>query len=260
MRSTHATTEPRTIGDATAAWLRETSIAVVACGVAGALVGGVGSRLAMRVAAIAAPEARGAITEAGAVVGEITMAGTIGLVLFAGLGSAVLGAGTFTVLRPWLPGAAAARGVVFGSLLLALLGTAVIDPSNADFVILDDGALNVSLFSGLFVAFGLVAAGTVRLLGERWGPSATPSLRTWLLSLLMAVPIVPGVAGLVSVLGPPLGIPLVASSAGMLAAGRMEGRGRHRAATWVRILATAAMATVVLLAAAGYFDAVLTIL
>ena len=38
------------------------------------------------------------------------MAGTIGLMVFAGLGSAVLGAGTFTVLRPWLPGAAAARG------------------------------------------------------------------------------------------------------------------------------------------------------
>ena len=87
MRSIGATAEARTIGDATAAWLREAAIAVVGCGVAGVLVGGAGSRLAMRVVA-----------------------------------------STYTILPPWLPRAAIPRGVVFGSLLLALLGTVVIDP------------------------------------------------------------------------------------------------------------------------------------
>ena len=128
-------------------------------------------------------------------------------------------------------------------------------------MILGDRLLNVTMISGLFVAFGLIAAGTIRLLDGRWAPPAgARSLTSWLLGLLMVVPVLPGIAGLASVLGLSLGVTLVASSAGMLAASRMDGQGRHHAATWVRILATTAMATVVVLACTEYVDAVLTIL
>ena len=114
---------PRPIGDAVAAALRETAIVVIACGIAGALVGGIGSRLVMRLAALAAPEVRGALTENGNVIGEITLAGTIGLMLFAGVGSAIFGAGALTVARPWLPHSTALRGLMLGGFLLALTGT-----------------------------------------------------------------------------------------------------------------------------------------
>jgi hypothetical protein len=58
--------------------------------------------------------------------------------LFAGVGSAIFGAGAFTVARPWLPRSKALRGLVFEGFLLALMGSNVVDPVNADFVILGD--------------------------------------------------------------------------------------------------------------------------
>ncbi len=155
----------RPFGDAMASRLRETAIIVVGSGIAGALVGGIGSRVVMRISALAAPEVRGAVTENGNVVGEITLEGTIALMVLAGLLSTVLGAGAFVVARPWLPRRTVRRGLVFGGFLLALTGAAVVDKGNADFVILGDRLLNVTMFSALFLAFGLVASSAFALLG-----------------------------------------------------------------------------------------------
>jgi hypothetical protein len=255
-----AATPRRSVGDAMAARLRDTSIVVVGCGIAGALVGGLGSRLVMRLSALAAPEARGALTEAGNVVGEITFAGTLELILFAGAASAVFGAGAMTVLRPWLPGETLARGLVFGAFLLALMGGAVVDPSNADFTILGHRLLNVAMLSALFIAFGLLAAGGVALLGSRLPPAAALSPRIWLVTVLCALPVVPGIAGVAFGFAPELGIPLVASSVAMGASASIDRGGRHGLASVMRATATAVMLAVVVIAGAGYVDGVLTIL
>ena len=71
---------------------------------AGLLAAGAGGRLMMRLLAVTAgPGARGGITEAGQVVGRISVDGTIGFIvftaLFLGLTSGVL----YLLLRPWLP-------------------------------------------------------------------------------------------------------------------------------------------------------------
>ncbi|HWL90908.1 MAG TPA: hypothetical protein VNP90_06040, partial [Actinomycetota bacterium] len=58
-----AAAPPRFRGDVVAATLRHSAIVVVGCGIAGALVGGIGTRLVMRLGALAAPEVRGAVTE-----------------------------------------------------------------------------------------------------------------------------------------------------------------------------------------------------
>ena len=64
----------------------------VAGGLAGLLVGGLGSRVVVRIAALTAPDvAQGLTTEAGAMVGRITLEGTVFLVLFAGVESALVG-------------------------------------------------------------------------------------------------------------------------------------------------------------------------
>ena len=65
----------RSLGDAMASRLRETAIIVAGSGIAGVLVGGLGSRVVMRISALAAPEVRGMVTENGNVVGEITLGG-----------------------------------------------------------------------------------------------------------------------------------------------------------------------------------------
>jgi hypothetical protein len=155
--------------------LRETAILVAAAGIAGVLVGGLGSRLVMRLSALAAPEVQGTLTENGNVVGEITLEGTIALMIFAGLSSAVFGSGAFVIAKPWLPRRTVPRGLVFGAFLLALAGAAVIDPANADFVILGDRLLNVTMFSSLFVAFGLVASAAFAVLDRGVPPAASLS-------------------------------------------------------------------------------------
>src|SRR5919109_1108234 len=136
MQATLQGSDRKTFGDAIAASLRRTAIAAAASGVAGVLVGGLGSRLVMRIAALAAPEARGLLTENGNLIGEVTLAGTVALLVVGGVGAAIVGAGAIVVFDPWLPRRTVARGLVLGGFLLAFGGSIVIDAANPDFVVL----------------------------------------------------------------------------------------------------------------------------
>lgn len=124
---------------------------------AGVVVGGVGARLFMRIAGAAGGErARGATTEAGFTVGEITLGGTIGLVLFLGIFVGIAGATFYVVFRPWLAWAGPWRGVAFGIVAFAVASATsdVLNPDNADFVILGNEPLVVGMILAMFVAFG----------------------------------------------------------------------------------------------------------
>jgi hypothetical protein len=240
--------------------LRQTAIVVVGCGVAGALAGGVGSRLVMRLGALAAPEVRGVLTENGNAVGDITFPGTIGLMVFAGMASAIFGAGAYTVAGPWLPRSTPARGLVFGGFLLALMGSTIVDPANPDFVILSDRALNVAMFSSLFIVFGIVASGTVAILDSRVPPAPALSARMRALAVLCALPVVPGLAVVTLGFAPERGIPLVGAWAVMLLSTRLDRRGLRGQATLARATATVVLVVVVALGGAEYVDGVATIL
>jgi len=129
----------------------------LAGGIAGFAVGGVGGRVAMRIAALAAGEpGRGRITEAGATVGRITADGTLFLFVFAGIGAAVIGTAFYLLTRPWLPRRRRVRAVAFGALELVVFGSTLVDASNPDFTILGHPLLNVVLFGSLFVLHGFV--------------------------------------------------------------------------------------------------------
>jgi hypothetical protein len=139
---------------------------------AGALVGGIGSRVVMRVLAItSAPEASGILTENGNRVGEITLGGTIGLTT-AGVAIGMLGALVWLVVRRWIPWRGWRRGLLFGSVLLCLGGAFLIDPKNTDFAHLRPASLAVAMFAALFPLFGLLFVA----LAERW-VRAYPHLR-----------------------------------------------------------------------------------
>ena len=110
--------------------LRGFAAVFVAGGLAGLLVGGLGSRVAMRIAALTARHvAQGLTTEAGATVGRITLEGTVFLVLFAGVGSALVGTAFYPTTRAWLPRRRWVRGLAFGGLELAVFGTTLLDPA-----------------------------------------------------------------------------------------------------------------------------------
>lgn len=261
MSVTVATSAPtRSLGDAMAARLRNTAIVVVASGVAGATVGGIGSRVMMRLAALAAPEARGAVTENGNIVGEITLGGTVGLLLIAGTLSAIFGAAAYVMARPWLPRRTIARGLVFGVALLALFGASLVDPGNADFVILGDRGLNIAMLSALFVAFGLVVSGAVAILETRVPPAATFSLRRWAVTALCALPVLPGLAGIAFVFLPRFGVVLLAAWVAMGTATVIHGRGHRGQAQLIRLGATVGMLVIVGRAGSDYVDAVTTLL
>jgi hypothetical protein len=135
--------------------LRGFAAVVVAGGLAGLLVGGLGSRVAIRIAALTARDvAQGLTTGPGATVGRITLEGTVFLVLFAGLGSALVGTAFYLTARAWLPpmgtgprlrrrGARGLRNDRAGS-------------GQPDVTILGRPLLNVLLFGSLFVLHGVV--------------------------------------------------------------------------------------------------------
>lgn len=134
--------------------------------VVGIVIAGLGSRLVMRLLAIADPDAEGSFTENGNQVGEITFGGTIGLLVFIGAPSGLLAGLIVFAVRRWLPGGQPWRGLAFSSVLLALLGGTVIDPGNIDFRLLQPAGLAIALFGLLFLAAGF----WLPLFADRWGP------------------------------------------------------------------------------------------
>ena len=177
--------------------------------VVGVFVGGLLGRLVMRVSGFTAGQAMvGARTENGNRVGDVTLEGTLALVLFTGLASGLFGGIVYAVVEPWLRRARPWHGLAFGVGLFLASGFLVLDPFNFDFRRFGVAALNVAMFAALFVIFGVVTAwlfDTVKAL--RTGTSLTAQVTdaaAWLAivpAVLAAVPIVFSVEGWFAVVG-----------------------------------------------------------
>jgi hypothetical protein len=138
--------------------------------VAGFLVGGIGGRLFMRIAAAASgSQGAGRVTEADFIVGEVSAIGTFFLIFFIGVVSGIVGAGMYLVMQPWLGWAHKWRGAAFGVVLFALTSATsdLMNPDNPDFSVLGNGPLLVALIVGLFIAFGVVTDLVFRRFGTR---------------------------------------------------------------------------------------------
>lgn len=141
--------------------------------VAGGIVGGVGGRIAMRVTGfVAGPPLVGITTTNGNRVGDITVGGTIG-VLLVGIALGVLGGLVYATVEPWLRRFRPWQGVAFGVFLLVAAGIAVLDPVNSDFSRFGSAPLNVAMFAALFLLFGIVIAWVFDRLTPIAGQSGT---------------------------------------------------------------------------------------
>ena len=137
---------------------RQVGLATLAGIIAGGIVGGVGGRIAMRVTGfVAGPPLVGITTTNGNRVGDITLGGTIG-VLLVGVALGVLGGLVYAVLEPWLRRFRPWQGFAFGAFLLVAAGVSVLDPVNSDFSRFGSAALNVAVFGALFLLFGILIA------------------------------------------------------------------------------------------------------
>jgi len=152
------------------ALLRSLAGCVAAGVVVGLVVAGLGSRVVMRVLALADSDARGTVTEAGNRVGEITAGGTLALILFVGIPAGVAAGLIVFLVRRWLPSRLVWRGLALSLVLLALLGGTVIDADNIDFRLLEPSGLAVALFGVLFFLAGYALA----MLADRWAPGTPP--------------------------------------------------------------------------------------
>ena len=198
-----------TVPDVVRRYLWYYSIALVAGVGAGVTVIGAGGRLAMRLLAVTAGDAaQGRITEADEVVGEITVDGTIGFIVFNGLIGGVAGAVIYLVVRRLLP-AGRWGGIAYGLALLTVFG-ATLDPlrrENPDFDIVGPGWLAVLVFTAMALAFGAAMAGIAARVSS-WLPLPSADRRTaarfapsvGLALLMYPVTVIAVVVGLVVVL------------------------------------------------------------
>ena len=168
------------------------SMLLVVGTVSGLLVTGAGGRLAMRLLAVTSPEATGRLTEAQAIVGEITFEGTIGYLVFGALPFAFASTALYLLAAPWLPRGRLA-GPTFG-LAVFIVVAPFIDPlraDNVDFDIVGPGWLSVLVFAALAVLQGAFLAAFAGRLSRSLPLMTRANRPDTLLPLLLAVVLFP---------------------------------------------------------------------
>ena len=144
---------------------------LVGASLAGVLTIGAGGRLMMRVlAATSSDDVQGLLTEADETIGEVSVDGTLFLIVGVGIGAAVVGLALYSILRPWLPDRSVAAGLVGVAIGAGLLVRPVglLTSANSDFTLVAPVALAVALCLTTFVLFGATFGVLVDHLAARW--------------------------------------------------------------------------------------------
>ena len=174
--------QPRDLsGEAFMAFSRAAWIGTVSGAGVGLLLGVV-NRLVMRIVALQNGPTD-IETDFGAKVLNFTAEGTVFLVIITMLVGVVPGM-LYVGLRRLLPGRVLVGGLVFGLLLAAAFGTAIVDSRLRDFRLLGVPQVSAAMFLGMFVLFGLLVAPIASRLDAR--VSRTPSDRVFAGYLLVA--------------------------------------------------------------------------
>ena len=160
--------------------VRHAAVAGIAGVITGVVVGGLGGRLVMRLSAIAGPDhLTGGRTDNGNRIGDITVGGTLELLIFVGIFAGAFGAIAYLITEPWLEWPGRWHGLVFGFVLLLMTSSVVIEPENVDFALLRNQRFNVGMFSALFIGFGLLMGwvrGALDARLPRAGPGSAAAL------------------------------------------------------------------------------------
>lgn len=134
--------------------LREITRGGLAGLIVGVVLAGVGGRLVMRLAALLVPSADGAFTENGNRIGDITLGGSLGIIVFIGLFFGAVAGSLWVIIRPWLPSSRRARLVVTIPIAVALGTRGLIEARNDDFEILQHDPVVVASLVILVALFG----------------------------------------------------------------------------------------------------------
>jgi hypothetical protein len=183
--------------------VRAAVVGIVGGIIAGVLIGGLGGRLVMRVLAVSSGDsAQGLVTEAEETVGEITLAGSVGFVVFNGIFFGTIGGIGYLLIRRWLPATPWLGGLIYGMALLGLAPLDALDPDNSDFAILTPTWLAVLLVSCLFPLFGMTAASAIERFDRTWPRiAACPRAILAYSPLLLALVVSPIAVGILLAVG-----------------------------------------------------------
>jgi hypothetical protein len=213
--------------------------------VVGVLVGGIGGRLVMRLAALAVPDAAGQLTANGNRIGDITAAGTVGLVVFVGLFAGIMIAVVWVTVAPWIPGTGVRRALVAMPVAIALGSSNLIDGHNPDFFVLDHDPFVVIT---LIVTIGLAGLGVALVdgwLDRRLPRPASRSPATATYASLTAVGLIAGLPLVLSLFLAPgtvaQGLALVVVGAATLAWWYQHARGADEPKRWTAWLGRGAL-------------------
>jgi hypothetical protein len=102
----------------------------------GIVVGGLGGRVAMRLVALLIPDAFGSFTENGNRIGDITLGGSLSLIIFAGLFVGIFVGVIWVVVSPWLPRTLGPRALAAVPLAIGLGAFGLVQGNNPDFAVL----------------------------------------------------------------------------------------------------------------------------
>ena len=143
----------------------------------GLVVAGLGGRIAMRVVALADDrEDFGRFTAGGDVVGEVTLVGTL-FILVLGVGQGVLVAAVYLGMRRWLPTRPSTLKLAFAAFLLGAGLTRIVNGNEHDFLFVDT-AVSLVAFGVVIVLVGLLIPTLVERVAPRrisrssWGRGA----------------------------------------------------------------------------------------
>jgi hypothetical protein len=142
--------------------LRDIARGGIAGLIAGILVAGLGGRIVMRLAALIVPTSAGRFTENGNQIGDITLSGSLGLILLGGLFFGTAGGTLWVVVSPWIPGTGLRRAILAMPVAVALAGVSLIHAGNPDFRLLRYDSVVVVLLIALVALAGL----TITLLDD----------------------------------------------------------------------------------------------
>ena len=137
--------------------LRDIARGGISGAIVGIVVGGLGARVVMRVVAILHADAVGALTDNGNRIGEITIGGTLFLLVFALIFGVMAGA-LWVIVSPWIPGRAGVRALLTASVAIAVGTPQIIIGRNPDFMILQHDPRVVALLVALVGLIGLSIA------------------------------------------------------------------------------------------------------
>lgn len=149
----------------------------------GALVVGLGSRLAMFILRITSPDrVNGVRSDDDFVIGKVTLGGTYNL-LQLGAAVGIIGAGTYLLVAPWLIGPLWFRRLTTGLASAVVAGSMLVHDKGIDFHLLQPTWLAIGLFVALPGLFGIAIAAAVDAV-RRPDSWTTRGRRRWALPIV----------------------------------------------------------------------------